>query len=140
MVVLCCVPPNAVQGEPVPTWVSFTRENSGLPGDTIRALALGQDGTLWVGTDGGLARLDGQGRWQNYTRATTSGGLPSDDIQALALGQDGTPWVGTDGGLARLDGQGRWQSYTRATTSGGLPSDDIQALALEQNGTLWNSW
>jgi ligand-binding sensor domain-containing protein len=104
---------------PVLVWVSFTRENSDLPDDNIIALALGQDGTLWVGTvNSGLARLDREGRWQSYTRANTGGGLPSDNIRALALGQDGTLWVGTDGGLARVDREGRWQSYARANTSG----------------------
>jgi ligand-binding sensor domain-containing protein/integrase len=138
MVVLCCALPNAVRGEPVPTWASFTREISDLPSDDIRALALGQDGSLWAGTYGGLARLDREGRWQSYTRANTNGGLPGDMIEALALGQDGSLWVGTrDAGLARLDREGRWQSYTRANTNGGLPGDAIGALALGQDGSLW---
>jgi ligand-binding sensor domain-containing protein len=136
VVILCCAFPYAVQGKQVPVWASFTRENSGLPNDEILSLALGQDGTLWVGTDSGLARLDRQGRWQILTRANTGGGLPNDFVQALEFAQDGTLWVGTFGGLARLN-NGHWQSYTQASTSGGLPSDDILALALGQDGTAW---
>ena len=46
---------------------------------TSQALALGADGTLWVGTlSGGLARLDKDGHWQTYSKASTQGGLPDD--------------------------------------------------------------
>jgi hypothetical protein len=87
---------------------SYTRANTnrGLPSDSITALALGQDGSLWVGTGGefggGLARLDREGRWQSYTRANTNRGLASDSITALVLGQDGSLWIGTSGGISRF--------------------------------------
>jgi hypothetical protein len=41
-------------------------------------LALGTDGSLWAGTEGGLARRDKDGHWQSYTKASTHGGLPYD--------------------------------------------------------------
>jgi hypothetical protein len=93
---------------------------------------------LWVGTDGGLARLDKEGRWQSYRKASTQGGLPHDRVRALAGGADGALWVGTDGGgLARLDKEGRWQSYSEASTQGGLPHDSVFALAGGADGALW---
>ena len=76
-------------------------------------MARGGDGALWVGTDGGLARLDKDGSWQTYSRANTGGGLPDDGVWALAGDTDGALWVGTDGGLARLDKDGRWQTYSK---------------------------
>ena len=54
--------------------VTFTRKNSGLPNDRVVALAPGADGALWVGTEGGLARPDRDGRWQTY-RTASSGHL-----------------------------------------------------------------
>jgi hypothetical protein len=102
-------------------------------------LALGADGALWAGTDGGgLARLDKDGHWQSYSTANTKGGLPDDRVWALALGADGALWAGTyGGGLARLDKDGHWQSYSTANTKGGLPDDRVMALALGADGALW---
>ena len=101
-------------------------------------MAGGADGALWVGTEGGLARLDKEGRWQSYSKASTQGGLPADSVLALAGGADGALWVGTDSdGLARLDKEGRWQSYSKASTQGGLPADRVQALAGGADGALW---
>ena len=110
----------------------------GLPGDSVHALAPSGDGSLWVGTDGGLARLDKDGRWQTYSEASTQGGLPDDSVVALALGVDGSVWAGTwSGGLARLDKDGYWQTYSRASTQGGLPDDRVHALALGADGSVW---
>ena len=59
--------------------VTFTRKNSGLPNDRVVALAPGADGALWIGTEGGLARLDkGQQR-----SALVEGN--SDQTKAIAL-------------------------------------------------------
>ena len=100
-------------------------------------MAGGADGALWVGTGGGLARLDKDGSWQTYSKANTRGGLPYDSVRALARGADGALWVGTDCGLARLDKDGRWQTYNKANTQGGLPDDNVGALARGADGALW---
>ena len=44
--------------EAVVIWSTFTRKNSGLPNDRVVALVPGADGALWIGTEGGLARLE----------------------------------------------------------------------------------
>jgi len=69
-------------------------------------LAGGADGALWVGSFGGLARLNRDGRWQTYSKASTQGGLPDGRVFALAGGADGALWVGTERGLARLNREG----------------------------------
>ena len=136
VVVCCAVCPNSALSEPVPIWTVFAQESSDLPNNSVRALAPGADGALWIRTyGGGLARLDRDGQWRTYTRASTNGGLPNDNAQALASA-DGALWVGTGGGLARLDQHGQWQTYTRANTNGGLPNDNVQALA-SADGALW---
>src|SRR5712691_2381248 len=113
-IVFAAFPHSALSAQ-VPIWSHFNRENSDLPSDTITQLALSPDGALWVGTNGGLARLDKDGHWQSY-EVNTNGGLPDVDVNALVLSPDGTLWVGTAGGLARLDEDGHWQTYTKANT------------------------
>jgi|GEM_PF-852072 len=122
----------------VPVWAIFTQENSDIPSNGVRALARGADGSVWVGTFGGLARLDQDGLWPSDSRASTQSGLPDDHVSALALGADGSLWAGTDGGgLARRDQNGQWQPYSKTGTKGGLPDDRISALALGADGSVW---
>src|ERR1700691_3585601 len=131
--------------DPVPIWSVFDTENSDLPNNQVLALAPAPDGALWVGTLGGLGRLDAQDQWQSYTQASTKGGLSYDYVSALAPAPDGALWVGTyrgglvgtNGGLGRLDAQGQWQSYTQASTKGGLSYDYVSALAPAPDGALW---
>lgn len=64
----------------------------GLPSDHVRAIAADADGTLWFGTDGGLARYDGR-----RTQTVVSGA-----VRALARDESGALWVGTDDGASRI--------------------------------------
>jgi signal transduction histidine kinase/ligand-binding sensor domain-containing protein/CheY-like chemotaxis protein len=111
---------------------------SGLPANNVTAvleterLARGRGRTVWFGTNGGLARFDGD----TWTYFDTSSGLPSNRILCLmsarAPGSDSESvlWVGTEGGgLARFDGQS-WVTYD---SSSGLPSDSVWRL-LETDG------
>jgi ligand-binding sensor domain-containing protein len=122
--VVCCVLySQPVFSKPVPIWAVFTQDNSELPSNNVRALALGADGSLWAGTESGLARLDKDGHWQTYSTANTQSGLQVDEVQALALGADRSLWVATfRHGLARLKDE-HWQTYSTASTQGGLPSN-----------------
>jgi hypothetical protein len=134
--ITCSTFPCPASSKPVPIWATFTPENSDIPAN-VTALALGRDGALWAGTPAGLARLDNDGRWLTYSKASTHGGLPDDRVEALAVGPDGALWVGTNGGLARLNKDGQWQTYTKASTHGGLSGDEVWALAPGPDGSLW---
>ena len=68
----------------------------GLPGGgsvPVRALLIDSSKRLWIGTDGGLCRYDGDSfkSWND--------GLGEVRVVALAETQDGVLWVGTDAGL-----------------------------------------
>ena len=60
-----------------------------LPGKWIQSLLATRDGTLWIGTDGGLAS------WRTgvLTEYPTLGGL---DVLALLVDREGTVWAGTE--------------------------------------------
>ncbi len=96
-------------------WRIFTPQN-GLPSGAIWSLLPmeGPSGTeaLWIGTDGGLARLQ-FGQWQSFGREN---GLADPSIYALALtrgrGLEGSLWLGTrSSGVARIE-HGRTRFYT----------------------------
>lgn len=78
-------------------------KSNGLTSDTIRALTTGDDGSLWIGTDQGLCRLNGDRIDQQFT---SNDGLPANRIQCLARDAEGVLWVGTSAGLvAQRDGK-----------------------------------
>src|SRR5262249_50254311 len=96
--------------------------------NTISALALGKDNSIWLGLrrDGLLHYSEGRSRL--FTQAD---GLPSNDVASLVVGNSGELWVGTYGdGLARYDGQ------AFKTFSTGLPAI-LWALAVDASSNLW---
>jgi diguanylate cyclase (GGDEF)-like protein len=69
----------------------------GIPQSQVSALAQDQDGYLWVGTWGGLARFNGSG-FRNFFRED---GLHSTRVQELLVAGDGTLWIATVAGVSR---------------------------------------
>jgi len=109
------------------TWVM----ENGLPQNTVTAAIQTRQGFLWLGTEVGLVRFDGNS-FALFDRASNPA-LPDNDICCLLEAPDGAMWIGTSGGLAR------WQSGTmRAyTTRDGLPGNGIRGLALSGDGQIW---
>src|SRR6266404_5297408 len=64
----------------------------------IQAIAQTPDGYLWLGTEFGLLRFDGEKNvpWQPPAGEQ----LPSSNIRSLLAARDGTLWIGTLRGLA----------------------------------------
>jgi signal transduction histidine kinase/ligand-binding sensor domain-containing protein/CheY-like chemotaxis protein len=104
---------------------------SGLPHNSIRAIAQTRDGYLWVATSNGLARFDGVG-FTVFTPANAPG-LLDDRLTAMAAGGDGALWIGTSGeGVIRYrDGQFRQVAATE------LPDRTVRALWADSAGVVW---
>ena len=109
------------------TWVM----ENGLPQNTVQALVQTRDGFVWLGTEVGLVRFDGN-NFQVFDR-NSSPPLPSSDIRCLLETRDGALWIGTSDGLARWkDG-----AVTVFTEREGLPGNGVRALVESANGYLW---
>ncbi len=109
---------------------AWVMEN-GLPQNTVQALAQTRQGFIWLGTETGLVRFDGNG-FAVFDRNSVPT-LPGGDIRCLLQTRDGALWVGTSEGLARWsDG-----TVTPFTSRNGLPGDSIHALAETASGVLW---
>jgi signal transduction histidine kinase/ligand-binding sensor domain-containing protein/CheY-like chemotaxis protein/HPt (histidine-containing phosphotransfer) domain-containing protein len=103
------------------TWTS----RDGLPSDLVQEIFQDREGTVWIGTSEGLARL-------RQDRIVPFGGL-ANPISAFAQGRDGALWIGTeDAGVARLAG-----SLSFWSAGGGLPDNHVTALAVDRRGDLW---
>ncbi len=81
-------------------WERYTQDG-GLLSNDVRAVLIAEN-SVWLGTDQGLARYDGQ--WTRWP-VDPEGGIDG-TVEALAQERSGGLWLGTSRGtLARWDGQ-----------------------------------
>lgn len=106
---------------------------NGLPQNTVQALAQTTDGFLWIGTEVGLVRFDGN-NFLTYDQ-NSKPALPGNDIQSLLPTPEGALWIGTTDGLARLQNG----DVSTFTTANGLPSNNIRAINQYPGGKVWVS-
>lgn len=87
-------------------WASFTRQGDavGLPHITATAIVRASDGTMWIGTRGGLTRYDGQRVRSFKAQSGNTYSLPDNYVRSLLALPDGGLLIGTNvGGLARYE-------------------------------------
>lgn len=96
--------------------------SDGLESNNIKALAIDLDGTIWIGTSGGL----------NYWFQESVGvrySVINDDINTLLVDPQNNKWIGTAGGLSVLDSDNfSWTHYS--TSNSLLVSDYITCFAF----------
>jgi ligand-binding sensor domain-containing protein len=141
-------------------WRTFTKAD-GLVDDWVYAMAQDRDGTLYLGTEGGVSVLK-DGRFSTYTHADGLGadkdqvggyeviGNPSKHhtqtpgksadgynpnyVLSALIDPQGVRWFGTWGaGLSRFDGK-MWRTYTRKD---GLAGNYVTDLYADADGSLW---
>jgi signal transduction histidine kinase/ligand-binding sensor domain-containing protein len=104
----------------------------GLPSKDARALLLSRDGSVWIGTYGGLSRLS-EGGLRTWTEAD---GLSSNRVRSLYEDASGTLWIGTyDAGLVRFK-DGRLVAIRKRD---GLFDDGAFAILEDDLGRFWIS-
>ncbi len=99
---------NAVRGEysrpdahfTVESWKVYNADN-GLPNTAVTSLAEDDWGRIWIGTEGGLARIDTEG--QVEFALDTSDGLVNNRVNSLYFDRENDAlWIGTLDGMSRL--------------------------------------
>ena len=80
---------------------------NGLVDNEIRALAVGGDGNVWLGSyRNGDSSYDGKvfSTWQ------TDDGMLTNRVRSVGVTSQDEIWIGHDGGVSHYDGQ-KWQVY-----------------------------
>lgn len=114
-------------------WTRYTVAN-GLPDDVVYAIAVAPDGTVWAGTDAGLARADGRSDvWVTVSTPETGLGTP---VWAVDVAPAGTVWASTHGlGVLRHDPvSGRSDLFG---IESGFAYPNARALAVDGDGMPW---
>jgi signal transduction histidine kinase/ligand-binding sensor domain-containing protein len=109
------------------TW----QTENGLPQNTVHSILQSQDGYIWVGTEGGLARFDGV-RFVVYNAQNTPA-FKSNNIRTVTQTRDGSLWIATADGVTRL----KDRHFSAFRTANGLPSNNVWSLYEDHAGTLW---
>jgi signal transduction histidine kinase/ligand-binding sensor domain-containing protein len=123
--------PRAFHRESTSYGVDFWREPEGFGQSRVRAIVQTRDGYIWLGTDGGLVRFNGE----SFTVFNVqTGSLKDNEVWALQEDGNGGLWIGTYSGGLTLLKNGRFQTFT---TADGLPDDVILSLATDQQGNIW---
>ncbi len=87
-----------------------------------------RNGSIWVGTDGGLARFE---NGQFHTRAEASG--EQAEVRCLLEDRERNLWMGGSPGLMRL----RDDLFRVYGKEEGLPSDEPNTIFQDHLGTTW---
>ena len=100
----------------------------GLSNNFVRALCADRAGNIWVGTYGGLNRLE------NSQFVTPRGSRDDRSwVGSLFEDRDGDLWVGTGSALIRL----RDDRFSVYGSSEGFPSDEPTAVHQDRHGGVW---
>lgn len=113
-------------------WEGYT-SSSGLPGDNAYEMLPQADGSVWVGTEGGLAK--GTSKDEGFTWAVVEA-TRGTGVHSLQPAKDGDIWLGTTakgvGLLHTKTGKVEWYDALR-----GLPARLALTLRMDTSGRLW---
>jgi diguanylate cyclase (GGDEF)-like protein len=125
-------------------WVPLRHFDKELGDPRVVSVTPGRDGSLWIGTNAGLARLDLA--TETVTRLPIDPGdmasLPGGFVSSVLTDHNGRIWVATFGRGIQVE-QGRSPSgrllFRRLTQRDGLPQNSVDTLLMDAGGTVWAS-
>ncbi len=106
----------------------YNSEN-GLVGGCLNDIAMTKDGSMWIGTYGGLFRFNG-------SRFVLMDNLQNvRSVQCLYVDGDDRLWAGTqDAGVTLLNIDMTWRTLDMKT---GLPSNSVKCISRDSNGLYY---
>jgi len=137
---LACMAPSARAEDERPLALRHLTTANGLPQGTVMTTLRDSRGFVWIGTEDGLMRFDGQQlvRYSRSQEGTRS--LPGNFIWQVVEDPKHDLWVAVkDGGLARWHPESdRFESYAHdPQRADSLASNAARALVVDRAGRIW---
>jgi signal transduction histidine kinase/ligand-binding sensor domain-containing protein len=111
--------------DPATGQLSIYEHDRNLPGtlsdNRVNSVHLDRSGTVWVGTQHGLDKLDTQ--TGSFTAFTQRDGLPGNTVGCILEDKSGNLWMSTNNGVARFNS--RSKTFTNFSTADGLPGPNL---------------
>lgn len=114
-------------------WNLYNSDNSELPNQTIKSIAVDQSGAIWMATYmGGVAVLK-DNEWTIYN--TSNSELPHNYVNSVSIDKSNNVWIGTDGGGLAMFDRENWAIYKTSTS--GIPSNVVMTTYCDDDGSVW---
>ena len=125
-------------GDRFTTYRQTSEGTNTLSNNVITSLAMGGAGALWIGTEAGLDRFDGQTFAHYLANRDDPGSLGPGAQRLVVEDAHGTIWTGTyGGGLDRLNGRGVKRFRHDAGNTNSLGNDNVAGLVADRGGGVW---
>jgi len=99
--------------------------NANIPGtlsdNRVNSVHFDRSGTMWVGTQDGLASLEP--RTGRFNTLTQQDGLPGNTVDCILEDKSGNLWMSTNNGVARFNPQSK--SFANYSIAEGLPGPNL---------------
>jgi len=109
-----------------PEWMAYC-------GGTRVFCFLCKEDTVWIATQGGIAKLNTITEKMEFYN-TGNSELKSNNVMDLSLDSSGSLWAGTHWGISCYNGKD-WKSYTKINSTIGFHL--INEIAVDKDGILW---
>jgi signal transduction histidine kinase/ligand-binding sensor domain-containing protein len=109
--------------------VLMVSTKDGLPDANTWTVCPSRDGSVWIGTDGGISRWK-DGQFSTFTRKE---GLTRNTIRSIVEDSNGTIWVGTGRGLNFYRDR-QWRQFPLPAGDGG---NKIRVLCADRADGVW---
>ncbi|HYJ37502.1 MAG TPA: two-component regulator propeller domain-containing protein, partial [Chitinophagaceae bacterium] len=140
--VLCCCAIVTHSQQPSLYFQKLTTEN-GLSHNKINCILQDKRGFIWIGTDDGLNRYDGNKFIIYRNKPSDSSSLTGNIVSEILEDSDGVLWIATiDGGLAkydyRLPPRQQFRQFRHSDIdSFSIPVNIVNGLLEDRRGYLW---
>jgi ligand-binding sensor domain-containing protein len=112
----------------------YTETEHHLSANTVTAVNVDKNGTLWVGTSAGLDTFDSE--WGRFRRVILPDPM-GPQVNNIAVDARNNKWIGTENGLGVINSQGEFvQVFT--TFNSKICDNKIHAIKIdERTGEVW---
>jgi len=119
-------------------WETFTKDNTALESNEIRAVCIDSYGVKWFGTANGLTRFDGE-TWVTFTDEEKLADNAVNSIVFETAKHGPEIWVATEGGVSVISVVPDAITFATPYTTGntGLISDRVKAAAVDAGHVKW---